>query len=60
MTRGANEQALRKVLEDLEVRLETYLTTWREQLGIKEEAGAAISRNEQFPVPIERKKKGVR
>jgi len=59
VTRGENRHALREVLEDLEVRLEAYLTEWREQLGIQEDVGAGIARDERSPASIERKKKGV-
>ncbi len=54
-----NRDALREVLEDLEVRLEAYLTEWREQLGIQEDVGACIARDERPPASIERKKKGA-
>jgi hypothetical protein len=47
------------VLEDLEIRLEAYLTEWRVQLGIQEEAEADMARKEQPPASTERKKKGV-
>ena len=59
MTRGANGHAIREVLEDLEIRLEAYLTEWRVQLGIQEEAEADMARKEQPPASTERKKKGV-
>jgi hypothetical protein len=56
VTRGENGHALREVLEDLEVRLEAYLTEWREQLGVQENVGAGIARDEQPPESTERKK----
>jgi hypothetical protein len=56
VTRGENRHALRKVLEDLEVRLKAYLTEWREQLGIQENVGTGITRNKQPPESTERKK----
>lgn len=58
MTRDVKRHAIREVLEDLEIRLEAYLTEWREQLDIQEEIGACIDRNEQPPAPTDRKKKG--
>lgn len=56
MTRGENWQALREALEDLEVRLEAYLTEWRDQHGIQEDVGAGIARDEQSPSPTKREK----
>jgi hypothetical protein len=56
VTRGENGHALREVLEDLEVRLEAYLAEWREQLGVQENVGAGIARDEQPPESTERKK----
>jgi hypothetical protein len=61
VTRGANRHVIREVLEDLEIRLEAYLTEWRGQLGIQEEAEADMARKEQPPAPTEpeQEKKGV-
>ena len=56
MTRGENGHTVREVLEDLEVRLEAYLTEWREQLYVQENVDAGITRNEQPPESTERKK----
>jgi hypothetical protein len=56
VTRGENRHALRKVLEDLEVRLEAYLTEWREQLGFQENVGAGITCNKQPPESTGQKK----
>ena len=56
MTRGEKRQALRVALEDLEVRLEAYLTEWRDQYGIQEDVGAGIARDEQTPSPTKREK----
>jgi hypothetical protein len=36
VTRGENKRALSEVLEDLEVRLEAYLTEWRRELHVQE------------------------
>jgi hypothetical protein len=57
VNRGENKRALSEVLEDLEVRLEAYLTEWRRQLRVQEWPKARIDHDEQPSVPIEREEK---
>jgi hypothetical protein len=57
VTRGENKRALSEVLEDLEVRLEAYLTEWRRELHVQEWPKARIDHDKRPSVPIERKEK---